>query len=69
MKQRNGPAVGIFDRHLVPDDVGRHHCVVVDEVQRVAMEIAGAVEPARGAMSPLGGKAMERPPQQKVKPR
>jgi hypothetical protein len=27
--------------------------------QRVAMEIAGAVEPPRGAMSPLGGKAYE----------
>src|SRR5205823_2244751 len=24
--------VGVFDRHLVPDDVGRHHGVALDEL-------------------------------------
>jgi hypothetical protein len=29
--------VGVFDRHLVPDDVGRHHCVVFDELHGASL--------------------------------
>ncbi len=37
---------GIFDRHFVPNDVRRHQREALDQVQRVAVEIPGAVEPA-----------------------
>ena len=38
--------LGVFDRHFVPDDVGRHQLEALDQVQRIAVKIAGAVEPA-----------------------
>src|SRR5262252_3046110 len=37
---------GVFDRRFVPDDVGRPQRESLDHVQRVAMKVAGAVEPA-----------------------
>src|SRR5437879_10758786 len=35
----------IFDRHFVPNDVRRHRREALDQVQCVAVEIPGAVEP------------------------
>src|SRR4029077_11590424 len=37
--------LGIFDGHFVLNDVGRHQREALDQVQCVAMEIAGAIEP------------------------
>src|SRR5271163_4019231 len=37
--------LGILDRHLVPDDVRRPLREALDEVQRIAVEVAGAIEP------------------------
>jgi hypothetical protein len=37
--------LGIFDRDVVTDMVGIDEAVMLDEVQRVAVKIAGMVEP------------------------
>ena len=38
--------LGIFDRHFVPNGVRRHQREALGQMQSVAMEIPGAVEPA-----------------------
>jgi hypothetical protein len=42
---RPGEDVGILDRHVVPDDVGRLQREALDQLERIAVVIAGAVEP------------------------
>src|SRR6266853_3262134 len=43
--QRPRKDLRIFDRHFVPNDVRRHRREALHQVQRVAMEVPGAVEP------------------------
>src|SRR5690242_9944664 len=38
--------LGVFNVHFVPNDVGRLQRVALGEMQGIAMEIAGAIEPA-----------------------